>query len=410
MDVRFYPSAPTAVGSLPGADPPCLGPLDYYHCNKTYNGQNENNEDYEIPPITPPNLPDPSLLHLVDHETGYHSLCHSLPPNSLIPAYSYQNMDLPAIMVSNMLSQDGHLLSSQLPTATGEKRPLTDLGKKPKNQKKKKKKDPNEPQKPVSAYALFFRDTQAAIKGQNPNATFGDVSKIVASMWDSLGEEQKQAYKRKTEAAKKEYLKALAAYRASLVSKSSADQGETKSVQSSQPSKMIPPKQPLYTMPPQASSPYPGLGSFLSPSDLQSYRGHPHPSLSRTLSSKPMLPSISASPPPSFQISPPLHQQLSLHHPQSSILNQPLSMQQVSQQPILSPSMALQVQPPMNSSPPGQQDFSHISSEFQNSVGPRSPGASNPPGNTDWDNDYSSRECGINHCSMLPRDKSLYLT
>jgi len=44
----------------------------------------------------------------------------------------------------------------------------------------------------VSAYALFFRDTQAAIKGQNPNATVGEVSKIVASMWDSLGEEQKQ--------------------------------------------------------------------------------------------------------------------------------------------------------------------------------------------------------------------------
>ncbi|XP_030635597.1 TOX high mobility group box family member 4b isoform X2 [Chanos chanos] len=84
--------------------------------------------------------------------------------------------------------------------------------------KGKKKKDPNEPQKPVSAYALFFRDTQAAIKGQNPNATFGEVSKIVASMWDSLGEEQKQVYKRKTEAAKKEYLKALAAYRANQLS------------------------------------------------------------------------------------------------------------------------------------------------------------------------------------------------
>lgn len=58
--------------------------------------------------------------------------------------------------------------------------------------KERKKKDPNEPQKPVSAYALFFRDTQAAIKGQNPNASFGEVSKIVASMWDSLAEEQKQ--------------------------------------------------------------------------------------------------------------------------------------------------------------------------------------------------------------------------
>lgn len=69
------------------------------------------------------------------------------------------------------------------------------MGKKPKTPKKKKKKDPNEPQKPVSAYALFFRDTQAAIKGQNPNATFGEVSKIVASMWDGLGEEQKQVRK-----------------------------------------------------------------------------------------------------------------------------------------------------------------------------------------------------------------------
>lgn len=91
--------------------------------------------------------------------------------------------------------------------------------KKPKVQKKKKKRDPNEPQKPVSAYALFFRDTQAAIKGQNPNASFGEVSKIVASMWDGLDSEHKSVYKQKTEVAKKEYLKALAAYRASLVSK-----------------------------------------------------------------------------------------------------------------------------------------------------------------------------------------------
>lgn len=45
--------------------------------------------------------------------------------------------------------------------------------------------------RPVSAYALFFRDTQAAIKGQSPNASFGEVSKIVASMWDVLATEHK---------------------------------------------------------------------------------------------------------------------------------------------------------------------------------------------------------------------------
>ncbi|CAH4029605.1 unnamed protein product [Pieris brassicae] len=100
------------------------------------------------------------------------------------------------------------------------------MQKKPKVQKKKKKRDPNEPQKPVSAYALFFRDTQAAIKGQNPNASFGEVSKIVASMWDALDSEHKSVYKQKTEVAKKEYLKALAAYRASLVSKGSEQENQ----------------------------------------------------------------------------------------------------------------------------------------------------------------------------------------
>lgn len=84
-------------------------------------------------------------------------------------------------------------LSALQLTSGGEKRPAAaDLSKKSKTPKKKKRKDPNEPVKPVSAYALFFRDTQASIKAQNPNATFGEVSKVVASMWDGLGDEQKQ--------------------------------------------------------------------------------------------------------------------------------------------------------------------------------------------------------------------------
>ncbi|KAL3997143.1 HMG (high mobility group) box family protein [Acanthocheilonema viteae] len=85
--------------------------------------------------------------------------------------------------------------------------------------KKRSKKDPNEPQKPVSAYALFFRDTQAAIKGKSPNASFGEVSKIVASMWDSLDCHAKNLYKQRTEMAKKDYLKRLAAYRAQQISR-----------------------------------------------------------------------------------------------------------------------------------------------------------------------------------------------
>lgn len=355
----------------------------------------------------------------MEHDsTGY--LCHSLPHNGLINPYSYP--ELPTLMMSNMLAQDGHLVSSQMHSLTGEKRPSSEMMKpKPKPQKKKKKKDPNEPNKPVSAYALFFRDTQAAIKGQNPNATFGDVSKIVASMWDGLGEEQKQSYKRKTEAAKKEYLKALAAYRASLVSKSYSDPAEVKSAQTSQPSPhMMPANPPLYSVPapPQPSSPYLGPGAFPL-AELQSYAGHaPRHALSQTLSQSQMLPSISASPPSSFQISPPLHphphQQLSLH--QSSLLSQPIRMQQVQSQPIIPHQMGLQAS--LHSPPPGQQGFSHLQSEYQKSIGgSQSPGGPGPgpgpgvPQSHDWDGEYCNRECG-NHCSgsMIGRDKPLYLT
>lgn len=35
-----------------------------------------------------------------------------------------------------------------------------------------------------------------AIKSQNPQATFGEISKIVASMWDRLDGELKEVYKK----------------------------------------------------------------------------------------------------------------------------------------------------------------------------------------------------------------------
>lgn len=70
-------------------------------------GGGAGDEDYEIPPITPPNHADPSLLHLMEHEAGYPF--HSLPHNGLLNTYSYP--ELPALRMSNMLGQDSHLLT-----------------------------------------------------------------------------------------------------------------------------------------------------------------------------------------------------------------------------------------------------------------------------------------------------------
>lgn len=73
-------------------------------------GGGPGDEDYEIPPITPPNHADPSLLHLMEHESGYPF--HSLPHNGLLNTYSYP--ELPALMMSNMLGQETHLLSGPM--------------------------------------------------------------------------------------------------------------------------------------------------------------------------------------------------------------------------------------------------------------------------------------------------------
>lgn len=68
-----------------------------------------------------------------------------------------------------------------------------------KGSKEGKNRNPNKPQKPVYVCALFFHDTKAAIKGQNPLDTFGEFSKIVASMCDSgsFYRERLAAYKDK---------------------------------------------------------------------------------------------------------------------------------------------------------------------------------------------------------------------
>ncbi|XP_036212172.1 TOX high mobility group box family member 4 isoform X2 [Myotis myotis] len=198
---------------------------------------------------------------------------------------------------TNSLHEDGvEDFRRQLPS---QKTVVVEAGKKQKTPKKRKKKDPNEPQKPVSAYALFFRDTQAAIKGQNPNATFGEVSKIVASMWDSLGEEQKQVYKRKTEAAKKEYLKALAAYKDNQECQATVETVELDPVPPSQ----TPSPPPVATVDPASPAPASTEPPALSPSivvnsTLSSYVANQassgaggQPNITKLIITKQMLPS-----------------------------------------------------------------------------------------------------------------------
>lgn len=80
---------------------------------QSYPGPSLESEDFNIPPITPPSLPDHPLVHVNEVDTGYHSLCHPMNHNGLLPFHP-QNMDLPEITVSNLLGQDGTLLTNSI--------------------------------------------------------------------------------------------------------------------------------------------------------------------------------------------------------------------------------------------------------------------------------------------------------
>jgi len=68
------------------------------------------------------------------------------------------------------------------------------------------------PQNPLSAYAFFFKETQASIKSQQPDATFESVSKIVETMWAALEENQKEKYRKMNEADKERHRREKEAY------------------------------------------------------------------------------------------------------------------------------------------------------------------------------------------------------
>ncbi|CEP14314.1 hypothetical protein [Parasitella parasitica] len=73
------------------------------------------------------------------------------------------------------------------------------------DKKKRTKKDPNAPKRGLSAYMFFSQDQRATVKEENPEATFGQIGKILGDKWKNMSDEQKKPYVKKAEADKKRY-------------------------------------------------------------------------------------------------------------------------------------------------------------------------------------------------------------
>lgn len=78
-------------------------------------------------------------------------------------------------------------------------------GKGGKGPKKRRKKDPNAPTKAKSAY-LFFQDAKRAeMREANPDAKFGDISKLLGERWKALSSDEKAPYEEMARADKERY-------------------------------------------------------------------------------------------------------------------------------------------------------------------------------------------------------------
>lgn len=78
--------------------------------------------------------------------------------------------------------------------------------------KKRRKKDPNAPKKALSSYMYFMNKNRARIKEAHPDASFGDVAKLVAAEFRQLTPEGKEKYIEMAAKDKIRYAKEMEGY------------------------------------------------------------------------------------------------------------------------------------------------------------------------------------------------------
>ena len=80
--------------------------------------------------------------------------------------------------------------------------------------KKKAKKDPNAPKRNMSAYMLYANATRSTVAEENPDAGFGEITKIIAANFKELSPEDRKEWDEKAAGDKKRYEAEMADYSA----------------------------------------------------------------------------------------------------------------------------------------------------------------------------------------------------
>jgi len=77
-----------------------------------------------------------------------------------------------------------------------------DTGKK---RRTRAKKDPSAPKRGLSAYMFFSQEHRKLVQTENPDASFGEIGKILGEKWKHMNDRDKKPYVEKAELDKKRY-------------------------------------------------------------------------------------------------------------------------------------------------------------------------------------------------------------
>jgi len=106
-----------------------------------------------------------------------------------------------------------------------------------KGKTKRKKKDKNAPKKPCSAFFWFSKEQRPKLKAAHPEASFGDLGKMVGEAWRNLPEADRGPYVKSSLEDKERYQREIKDYKppkeSSSESESSSSESESSSSSSS---------------------------------------------------------------------------------------------------------------------------------------------------------------------------------
>ncbi|KAJ1735832.1 Non-histone chromosomal protein 6 [Coemansia biformis] len=60
--------------------------------------------------------------------------------------------------------------------------------------KRRAKKDASAPKRPLAAYMFFSQAKRPTVQKENPNATFGEIGRLLGDMWKSMDDKAKKPY------------------------------------------------------------------------------------------------------------------------------------------------------------------------------------------------------------------------